>query len=97
MDYKTLVNDFSYEELIEAYAGLCKMEEIIPTISTTQDSSLDLFCFSLDIVEGTFHFYCGLNSTSYTGNTQEMILGKIKIIKTELDKAIQEYIKKIGN
>lgn len=97
MDYKELTKDFSYEELIEAYAGLCKIESIIPTIAIDKDSSLDLNFFSLDIVDGIFHLYNPFNSTSYTGNTQEIILEKIKIIKAELEKAIKEYLKKIQN
>ncbi|MDR3647137.1 MAG: hypothetical protein P4L22_06360 [Candidatus Babeliales bacterium] len=97
MDYKELVNDFSYEELIEAYAGLCKIENIIPVIPLDEDNSLDLNYFSLDIVEGVFHLYNPFNSTSYTGDTRDMILGKIKPIKAELDKAIKESIKKIEN
>lgn len=95
MNYKELVDDFSYEELIEAYAGLCKIEAVIPVISIVEDSSLDLNYFSLDVVEGEFHLYNPFNSTSYSGNTQEIILDKIKLIKAELEKAIKEYLKKI--
>ena len=97
MNYKELADDFTYEELIEAYAGLCKIENLIPVIPTTEDSSLDLNYFSLDIVEGVFNLYNPFNSTSYTGDTQELILSKIKPIKAELDKAIKEHLKNIKN
>ena len=97
MNYKELVKHFSYEDLIEGFASLCKIETLIPTISIDEDSSLDLKYFSLDIVEGTFHLYNPFNSTSYTGNTREIILDKIKVIKAELEKAIKEQLKKIQN
>lgn len=96
MNYKELFNYFSYEELIEAYAGLCKIEAIIPTILTNEDSSLIFNYFSLDIIEGIFNLYNPFDATSDTGN-QELILKRVKVIKIELDKAIKEHLKKIKN